>query len=117
MRASGAKFLRSFQCAFQGITWALRSQRNLRIHLGATLAVILWGLYENLPGWKWCCLFLCIALVWLAELFNTALEVLCDRITQQPDESIRLAKDVSAAAVLVTAFFTVIVGAVVFLTP
>jgi diacylglycerol kinase len=107
--------LRSFRCAFAGIGWALRTQRNLRIHALATLAVTTLGLAVNLSAWKWCAVLGCISLVWMAELMNSALEVLCDRITTEPDEHIRRAKDAAAGAVLVCAIISVFVAVLVFL--
>jgi diacylglycerol kinase (ATP) len=64
---------------------------------------------------KWCAVLGCIALVWVAELLNTALEVLCDRVSREQDESIRRIKDVAAGAVLIAAIISVIVSAMVFL--
>lgn len=107
--------LRSFRCALSGILWALRTQRNLRIHAVATLGVVLLGWVENLAAWEWCAVLGCVALVWAAELLNTALEVLCDRITKEQDDSIRLAKDAAAGAVLVCAIISLVVAALVFL--
>lgn len=107
--------LRSFRCAFSGIGWALRTQRNLRIHTAFTLGVVILGLVENLAAWEWCAILGCIALVWAAEMMNSALEVLCDRITTERDEHIRLAKDAAAGAVLVCAIISVLVAALVFL--
>jgi diacylglycerol kinase (ATP) len=106
--------LRSFRCAFAGIGWALRTQRNLRIHAAATVVAIALGFVQNISAWKWCAVLLCVALVWAAELLNSALEILCDRITREQDEHIRLAKDAAAGAVLVCAIIRV-VAALVFL--
>ncbi len=107
--------LRSFRCAFAGIGWALRTQRNLRIHALATFCVISLGFAVNLSAGKWCVILGCIGLVWMAELMNSALEILCDRITTEPDEQIRRAKDAAAGAVLICAIISVIVAALVFL--
>jgi len=107
--------LRSFRCAFSGIGWALRTQRNLRIHALASVLVIALGLVESITAWEWCAVLGCIALVWAAELLNSALEILCDRITTEPDEHIRRAKDAAAGAVLICAIISVIVAALVFL--
>lgn len=109
-----SRLLRSFRCAFSGLGWALRTQANLRIHAAATLTVITLGLIDSLAAWEWCAILGCIALVWCAELFNTALEILCDRVTTEPDEHIRRAKDAAAGAVLVCAIFSVIVALWVF---
>ncbi len=107
--------LRSFYCAFSGIGWALRTQRNLRIHAAATVAVVVLGFVQNITAWEWCAILGCISLVWAAELMNSALEVLCDRITTDPDEHIRRAKDAAAGAVLVCAIISIVVAALVFL--
>lgn len=110
-----AALFRSFCHAFSGIRWALRTQRNLRIHATATLVVIAAGFVCNLPDWKWCAVLGCISLVWMAELMNTAIEHLCDRVTKEQDESVRRVKDVAAGAVLVTAIISVVVAVLVFL--
>ena len=110
-----ASLLRSFQHAFAGIAWALRTQRNLRLHALATVAVVVLGGVVNLADWEWVAIGLCIALVWMAELFNTAIEVLCDRLTREPDEQIRRVKDTAAGAVLVTAIVAAIVALIIFL--
>lgn len=107
--------IRSFRHAFAGIAWALRTQRNMRIHALAALVVITAGLVDNLASWEWAAVVGCIALVWAAELLNSALEALCDRITTEPDEHIRRAKDAAAGAVLVCALISMIVAALVFL--
>lgn len=109
-----SRLLRSFRCAFSGVGWALRTQANLRIHAAATLLVVTLGLIDNLAAWEWCAILGCIALVWCAELFNTALEILCNRVTTEPDEHIRRAKDTAAGAVLVCAIFSVVVALWVF---
>ena len=106
--------LRSFRYAFSGIAWALRTQRNLRIHALATVGVIILGFVDNIAPWEWCAVLGCAALVWSAELMNSALEVLCDRVTTETDERIRHAKDAAAGAVLVCALFSVVVGVLVF---
>jgi len=107
--------LRSFRHAFSGIGWALRTQRNLRIHALATVFVIALGLVESITTWEWCAVLGCIALVWAAELLNSSLEILCDRITTEQDEHIRRAKDAAAGAVLICAIISVVVAALVFL--
>lgn len=115
MIAWSQKLLRCFQYALSGIKYALRTQPNLQIHLVATLAVITLGFIVHLPLWKWAALTLCITLVWMAELFNTALEKLCDRVTLEKDESIRRVKDISAGAVLVTAIAALVMAVLIFL--
>lgn len=109
------KALRSFGYALAGLIWLARSQRNARIHLFAAIAAIAAGIVTGLDRIEWAFVVLAIGLVFAAEAFNTAVEHLSDRITTQTDDHIRRAKDVAAAAVLVSAIATAIIGALVFL--
>ncbi|HRK17309.1 MAG TPA: diacylglycerol kinase family protein, partial [Prosthecobacter sp.] len=103
MPAWTARFLRGFRHAFDGIAWALLCQRNMRFHAAATLAVTGLGMVWNLELWKWCVLCLCAGLVWTAEIFNTAIELLCDLVQPERDERVRRIKDTAAGAVLAAA--------------
>jgi diacylglycerol kinase len=104
----------SFRHALRGITTSLASQRNLKIHAAATLAVLSLGLAVGLPSWKWAALWLAIGLVWCAELLNTAIEELCNLVHPGKDERVRRIKDAAAGAVLVAALAAVAVGLLVF---
>lgn len=110
-----ASVLRSFGPALAGLAWALKTQRNLQVHGFATALVGGFGLWLRLATWEWCVVLLAVGLVLAAELLNTAIEVLADRVSKEREEPIRLAKDAAAAAVLVTALAALGVGLVVFL--
>ena len=110
-----ASVLRSFGPALAGLVWALKTQRNLQVHGLATVLVGGFGLWLHLADWEWCVVLLAVGLVWTAELLNTALEVLADRVSKEREEPIRLVKDAAAAAVLVAALAALGVGLVVFL--
>ena len=107
--------LRSFGPALAGLAWALKTQRNLQVHAIATLLVAVSGVGLHLAVWEWCVVFLAVGLVWAAELLNTALEVLADRVSKAREEPIRIAKDAAAAAVLVAALAALAVGLLIFL--
>jgi len=100
----------SFQYAFAGLWYALRTQRNARIHLLAALAVTAMGLWLRLDAPRWAVLALTIALVIFAEMLNTVIEAIVDLITPEYHPLAQIAKDVSAGAVLVTAIAAVVVG-------
>jgi diacylglycerol kinase (ATP) len=109
------KLILSFGYAFKGIYYATKTQLNFRIHLVATFLAVITGLLLKLSAdeWKW--ISLCIALVLTAELMNTALETLTDMVS--PDYHIKagIVKDMAAAAVLITAIFSVIIALIIFL--
>lgn len=110
-----ASVLRSFGPALAGMSWALKTQRNLQVHAIATVVVVFLGCWLQVAAWEWCVVLLAVGLVWAAELLNTALEVLADRVSKEREEPIRQVKDTAAAAVLVAALAALGVGWVVFL--
>ncbi len=100
----------SFRYAFAGLWTALRSQRNARIHLLAAVAVTALGLWLRLDTLRWAVLVLAIALVFSAEMLNTVVETIIDLVTKEYHPLAKVAKDVSAGAVLLTAIAAVVVG-------
>jgi diacylglycerol kinase (ATP) len=105
--ASGGRFSwrqrgRSLAHALRGLGVLVASEHNARIHLVSALLVVLLaaGLRVRLEDWRW--LLLCIFAVWIAEAFNTAVERLCDRVSLAHHPLIRDAKDIAAAAVLLS---------------
>jgi len=100
----------SFRYAFAGLWYALRTQRNARIHLLVALAITAMGLWLRLDALRWAVLALTIALVIFAEMLNTVIESIVDLITLEYHPLAQIAKDVSAGAVLVTAIAAVVVG-------
>lgn len=105
----------SFRAAFAGIAFLVRTQRHARWHLLATLLVTALGLVLSLTRGEWLALIPAMALVWVAEALNTAIEQVCDAVTEEAHPRIGHAKDVAAGAVLLAAIFAVVVGAAVFL--
>lgn len=100
----------SFRHAFAGIWHVLRSQENARIHLAATLAVVVVGLWLRLTFTRWAILVIAIGLVWMAELFNTAVEAVVDLASPEFNPLARISKDVAAGGVLVGAIIAVVLG-------
>jgi diacylglycerol kinase (ATP) len=110
-----AKRVKSFGYALNGLGFMLRTQHNAWIHLAATAAVIAAGLWLRIEAHDWRWIALAIALVWVAEIVNTAFEHLCDVVQPEFHVSVKTAKDVAAGAVLVAAVAAVIIGVLVFL--
>jgi diacylglycerol kinase (ATP) len=106
--------LYSFKHAGRGLGWAVSSQANLRFHLVAAAAVLLAALLFHFTAIEFVGLVLCFAVVIAAELFNTSLEVLIDYAWPERHPMIGRAKDVAAAAVLMAAIGTALVGLLLF---
>ena len=106
--------LASFTYAFRGVVTLIKEQANAQIHALATGLVFVLALSLDISRSEWQSLILIVALVWLAEGFNTALEYLADAAMPQRHPLIAKAKDVAAAAVLITAVFAVVMAGLIF---
>jgi diacylglycerol kinase (ATP) len=106
--------LKSFAYALQGLAYLVRTQPNARLHLLTALLVCAAGIYFGLGRAEWLWISLAIALVWSAEAFNTALELLADVLHPARHPGIGRAKDVAAAAVLIAALGAAVIGLLVF---
>lgn len=102
--------VRSFRYAFEGWWYVLRTQHNAWIHAIASLVVFALGLWLHLPARDWAVLILAIMSVWMAEFMNTALEAVVDMTMPTVHPLAKVAKDVAAAAVLVGAVGSVLIG-------
>ena len=101
---------RSFRYAFAGWWYVIRSQRNAWIHALVSVVIIFLGFWLQIDRIDWALIVTMMALVWAAELFNTALEAVVDLATQEQHPLAKVGKDVGAAAVLIAASAAVIVG-------
>ena len=101
---------RSFQYAFAGISYVLRTQHNTWIHAAVTAGVFILALWLRLPLSDWAVLTVTVVLVWTAEIFNTAMEVMVDLLQPEHHPAAKVAKDVAAAAVLLSAIGAVLIG-------
>lgn len=108
------KLLLGFKYAACGIVHGF-SERNFRVHICAVCFVSWFALrFYSLSKAEWAVLLLTFALVLAAELFNTAIERLCDKVSPERNDLIRRCKDCAAGAVLVCAVFAVMIAVVLF---
>ena len=105
----------SFKHAFDGFVYAIRTQPNFRFHLLATFAVVLLGIYFSVSPVEWLILVFTINTVLVAEMINTSIEAMVDLITLERRVDAKVAKDVSAAMVLISAVLAVVVALIIFL--
>ncbi len=105
----------SFRAAVNGIAYVARHETNFRIHLVFVLLVISGGCLFSISSMNWMMLFLSMAFVLCAEIFNTSIEVLCNKVQPAQDPLIRIIKDVAAGAVLLSAIAAIVIGLIIFL--
>jgi len=102
---------KAFGHAFAGWWFVIRTQRNAWIHMIVSIVVIVMSFLLHISATGWALIIMAIALVWIAEFLNTALEAVVDLASNhQQHDLARLGKDVGAAAVLIAAFASVIIG-------
>ena len=106
-------WLESLNCAIEGILYVAKTQPHMRYHFITAIAVLLLSLFLNLSWMEFSVLCLCITLVLFAEVINTAVEVTIDLISEEFHPLARIAKDVSAGAVLLTVIGSLAIGYVV----
>lgn len=109
------KRIRSFGFAFTGIYELVKSEPNARIHLLATMVAVAAGLYFGISLGEWLAVTIVIGMVWMAEAFNTVVEKLVDHLFPHRHETARLAKDISAGAVLLASIGALVCGIIIFL--
>ncbi|NLA86887.1 MAG: diacylglycerol kinase family protein [Clostridiales bacterium] len=105
---------RSFSFAFRGVLACARTERNFRFHLAVAFYVLLASIITGLTAAEWALVLICIGTVTGAELFNTALENLCDALRPEWNKSIGVVKDMTAAAVLMFALKSAALGGIIF---
>lgn len=105
----------SFKTAIAGIRWAVRTQPNFRVHLVLSMLTLLGGWFFRVSTMEMLILIFTIVLGLSAEMVNTAIESMTDLITKEWRIEAKIAKDVSAGMMLVTAFGALIVALVIFL--
>lgn len=106
---------RSFCYAWAGLKAALQTEHNTYIHATLTAAAGIAGVALRISVVETVLLIFAAALVWMAELFNTAIEKTADFISTEHHPQIKLLKDVSAAAVLIAAIAALLTGCLIFL--
>lgn len=109
------RLIKSFGYAVSGIIYTAKTQMNFKIHLTAILAVGLTGYYVKLSAAEWASIIMAIGLVLVAELLNTAVELLVDLVSPGFNAQAGKVKDIAAGAVLVAAGISVVVGAIIFI--
>ena len=110
------RYIDSFKYAFIGVTTAFREERNMRTHVALGLTAVLLSLFCDLTTIEWLLMLLCVFLVFVMEIWNTVIENVVDLVVDHHFHPIaKKAKDMAAAAVLLTSLFSLIVGGTILL--
>ncbi|SRR5579885_1056583 len=108
------KFLRGFTYAASGLWHALRTQRNVRVHLVIAVVAILVGIFLHISPLEFAIIFVAFVGVFVSEMFNTVIELCVDLASPEYHPLAKIAKDVAAGAVLLNAILAVIIGLFIF---
>ncbi len=107
--------IKSITHAFRGMRDLFRQEPNAKIHLLAAVLVVVVGIYFDISKMDWALVMIAIGMVLTAELFNTSIEELCNKVSPDYDPLIKKSKDFAAAGVLITALTAIIIGGIVFI--
>jgi diacylglycerol kinase len=109
------KRLKSFKYAFSGLKILVKEEHNARIHLFATVVVSIAGFVFKISKIEWIAVIFAIGFVIVLEIFNSAIENIADFVCPGEHDKIKKIKDLSAAAVLVSAIAALIIGSIIFI--
>jgi undecaprenol kinase/diacylglycerol kinase (ATP) len=109
-KSEWVKFVAGFSYAFSGLWYALRTQHNARVHAAIAFLAIITGIFLHISAVEFAIVFIAITGVFTAEMFNTVIEICVDLVSPNYHPLAKIAKDVSAGAVLVSAILAIIVG-------
>ena len=107
--------IKSFGFAIEGIITFFKTQHNAWIHALAAIIVVILGFILKVNSYEWCILAIAIALVFISEMLNTAIEFLTDIVSPDYNLQAKKVKDVAAGAVLITSIAAVVIGVIIFL--
>jgi diacylglycerol kinase len=112
---SKVRYGQRFLNAFRGMYVVGKTTRHIWVHIVVALLVVLFGFYFKISSFEWIALVFAIGFVFVAETFNTAIEIDIDLTSPEYHPYARDTKDVAAAAVLLSVLIAVIVGFIIFL--
>jgi diacylglycerol kinase len=109
------KHLASYQYSINGIWLAFRYENNMIFHFIAAIAVVIINSLLKVNQTEWLITLILIGLAWMAEIFNTAIERLADRVTKEQDPLIGQVKDLASGAVLIICIIAAVCAAIIYL--
>lgn len=114
LQKGSKKIINSFKYAICGIITGFKEERNMKIHILAIMIVVVLGIILKISKIEWIICLVLFGMVVSAELFNTAIETAVDIAMPEINKKAKIAKDVSAGAVLIQAIISTIIGIIIF---
>lgn len=108
-------FFIALKNAFNGIKFVLKNERNFKVQVFLAIVAIFISGFLKINLIEWAIIVLTIFIVFLTEIFNTAIENVTDMITLEYNEKAKIVKDISAGAVVLTSIASIIIGGLIFL--
>ncbi|MBU0597554.1 diacylglycerol kinase family protein [Patescibacteria group bacterium] len=108
------RLIKSFKYAFRGFWFVFKSEQNIRIHLLASVLVVIFIVYFRVELWQAIILLLVMGFVLILELINTVFEKMVDILRPRIHYYAQVIKDIMAAAVLVSSIGAVVIGVLIF---
>jgi diacylglycerol kinase len=109
------KHLTSYRYSARGVWMAFRYEDSMIVHLAAAIAVVVVNILLKVNRTEWLITLILISLAWMAEILNTAIEKLADRVTKEQDPLIGQVKDLASGAVLIICCFAVLCAIIIYL--
>lgn len=109
------KLIKSFKYAIEGIITGIKSELNMKIHITIMILVIIFGIILKISKIEWIICIILFGFVISLELVNTAIENTVDLVTLEKKTKAKIAKDVAAGSVLVSAITSIIIGLIIFI--
>jgi len=109
------RLFKSFGYALKGIYQMILTEQNAKVHTLVACCVVAAGFYFRISSFEWIAVIIMVAAVLAAEIFNTSIETLSNKVSPEYSESIKRVKDFAAGGVLIIAIAAVIVGFIIFI--
>lgn len=115
LKVKTKKLINSFKYAIQGILISFKKERNMKIHFFIMISVILLGFLVHLSKLEWIICIILFGIVIGGEMFNTAIETTVDIAMPYKNQKAKIAKDISAGAVLILSITSAVIGLMIFI--
>ncbi len=107
--------LRAVGFAFEGVIYFFKKEHNAWIHAACAFMVLVAAYMVHVSATELIAILMAIGMVWVAEIINTSIEEIMDHLSPQIHPSVKIIKDLAAAAVLIAAIIALVIGFIIFI--